>query len=61
MNPQHPPEPLVRIGQGDSERVITEADCVLAKKTPWVALGCLWLAFAVLASLWDLASRGGGR
>ena len=50
-------EPLVRIGQGDNARDITEAD--VSKGTPWQALFALWLAFAVLAWLWDLASKGG--
>lgn len=58
-SPRSTSEPLVRIGQGDSAREIREEDCVLAKPTPWAALVCLWLAFAVLAWLWSLL--GGGR
>lgn len=52
-----PREPLVRIGQGDSAREISEGDSVLARPVPWVALFLLWQFFAVLAYLWDCAVR----
>lgn len=53
-------EPLVTIGQGDSLRTVTEEDASKGRGAPWLALVALWLAFAVLAWLWDIAARKGG-
>jgi hypothetical protein len=50
-------EPLVTVGQGDNQRTITEQDASGPTATPWLALFALWLAFAVLAGLWEVAKR----
>jgi hypothetical protein len=52
------PEPLVTIGQGDNQRTITERQAVEGRGTPWLGLVSLWLAFAVLAWLWEMAKGG---
>jgi hypothetical protein len=50
-------EPLVTIGQGSSQRTITEEQACQPVRVPWFALVCLWLGFAVAAQLWDVAAR----
>ncbi len=47
-------DPLVSIGQGDSQRTVSEAEAS-KRGVPVLGLFSLWLAFAVLAWLIDLA------
>lgn len=52
-------EPLVIIGQGDNSREITEEQATARPHGLTIGrLACLWLAFAVLAGLWQAAKGG---
>ena len=50
-------EPLVSVGQGDNARTISEEDISRPSGVPWLPLLCLWLAFGVLAWIWETAGQ----